>query len=361
MNKHLMIAAALTVVCAVCCPAQTAEAPAAATAKVTLADGSQLLGMPRTVSLALVTVFGKQEIPLAQVAVLDFDKDIAKVKFHNKDILSGKLEGEGFALTTVFKEVSLPYAQIKSVQFFRQRGTTLNAVEPGLLLHVRFDAEDEDLSRFDARMEARNVQIVEGPEGDAMLVGTTDARVTIHLPFVPYKMPEGTIEFWAKLPQARQRFSHVASGQPLFFSIECPRLRYDHHFVFGFVSNNGFARAGLHGRIYGIGDVATHPMGAVSGIADTGLLGNTPDEWHHYTFIWKREGFDFPNVQGKLLALAVNGNIVAAGGDTTPQQFATDECILIIHDKRNSDCSLPIVMSDLKVWDYARLPDKQEE
>ena len=349
---------ALVVWCAVAL-GQAAQAEMALKAKVTLTDGSVIFGVPVAAALAVDTAFGKQEIPLDKVAALHFSTDGVKLTFYNRDVLSGKLGNAALLLQTLFDDnISLDYAFVKAVAFSRQRDISKSVNEPGLLLYVPLDAENQDLALFGARMEAAGVRLVEGPGGNATLLENAEARVTIHLPFSPYAMSEGTIEFWAKLPQARQRFSGVASGQPLFFSIECPRARYEQHFLFGFVSNDGLGGAGLLGRIHGLGQVATHRSGAVSSIAETGLLKDAPDEWHHYALIWKHEGVDFPGARGKALVLAIDGEIVAVADNArNPLQVETDGCRLVIHDKRNSDCSRPVAVSDLKIWSRAKLLD----
>ena len=363
MKKRLAMVALLAVARTCFGQAVPTEAEMAVKAKVTLTDGSVLLGVPRGASLALVTAFGRQEIPLEKVASLEFVKDGVKVGFHNRDVLTGKLEGAALDIQTAFDDsVRLEYALVKAVAFSRQRNIARNANEPGLLLYAPMDTDQQNLDLFGARMEAVNTRIVEGPAGNAMLLDKADAKVTIHLPFSPYMMPEGTVEFWAKLPHARQRFSSVNGGAPLFFNIECPKARYNHHFVFGFTSNDGRGRAGLMGRFHGLAETATHPMGAVSSIAETGLLKDTPDGWHHYAFIWKYEGVDFPDARGKSLVLTVDGAIVAVGDNYhNPQQAETDGCRLVIHDihdKRSADSPLPIAMSDLKIWGYAKPPEQ---
>ncbi|MCL1920679.1 MAG: hypothetical protein FWG50_06315 [Kiritimatiellaeota bacterium] len=365
MNKHLTIATILMAVYAVRCVAQTetAEAPVV-NAKVTLADGSQLLGASRAVPIALTTSFGKMQIPLEHISALDFNKDGAKVKFHNRDVLSGKLDGEVFELTTVFKEVKLPYTQMKSVQFSKQHGSAIaNMDEQGLLLHVRFDADDEDLSRFNARMETRNVQIVEGPEGDAMLLGSENAAAIITLPFTPYRMNEGTIEFWAKISQPDQRWRDGV--QPWFFNVDLHEKYPGCHFGLGFAINNGNGMGGLICHAMGI-LASTHRFGAVSTVEGSGVLGDTPDGWHHYAMIWKRDGLDFAGADGKALLVKVDGRIVASTGSGVGAIPPDIEHIpgigtrFIIHDPRSTHLH-PFAMAGLKIWDHAKLPDKQVE
>ena len=362
MKKQFSWLALLAIMSASCCLGQTpkTEEAVAVSAKVTLADGSQLLGTPRVSSLALVTGFGKQEIPLAQIATLEFVKDGVKVGFSNKDVLSGKLEDTSFEIKTVFKEVRFGWAQIKSIQFSKQRDAAKNADEQGLLLHALLDVDNEDLSRFGASLEARNVLIVEGKNGNGMLLDSPDAKVSIKLPFSPYIMPEGTIEFWAKLPQPQRRFG--GGGQPWLFNIQCLESNYISHFVFGFTDNDGCGSGGLVGAIHGLTRVGTHRAGGVSSVAETGLLGDTPDGWHHYAFVWKRDGIDDPDAKGKILLLMVDGKVVASSNKMMPPfpnevlPDSNSNVYLVIHDSA-SDCTRPIAMSDLKIWDHAKRPD----
>ena len=358
MKKQLMIVGA--VVSAACCSAQTAkpETDIVVKARITLADGSQFLGSPRFASFVLVMDFGKLEIPLSHVSTLDFTKDAVKVGFYNKDTLSGKLEGTSFAFDTIFNEANLEYAQIKSMKFSKQRDVSQSAKAPGLLLYAPLDTDTASHDAFGARIETKKIRIVEGNAGNAMLLDSADAKLTIHLPFSPHTMSEGTIEFWAKLPQPRQRFNSNG-GQPWFFNIEGPGRNYDRHFVFGFTANDSAGKGGLVGRIHGVATTGTHYPGSVSNIAETGLLRETPDGWHHYAIIWNVDGVDFPDARGKSLALTVDGKIVAVAnksnnGEVRPTE--TEGFRLVVHDG-NSDCTRPVAISDLKIWKHAKLPD----
>jgi len=380
MTRQVQVLMRVLLAGAVCCLTQTpgagAEADIVIKAKVTLLDGSQFFGTPRFSSVALVMDFGKLDIPLGKVASLNFFKeksrvgaynivkDSVKVGFANKDILSGKLDGATLEFNTIFNDVRLELQQIKSIAFFKQRDIARAASDPGLLLYAPLDMEQSDLSVFGVCMEAQKARVVEGHLGDALLLDSADARITLHLPFSPYTMPEGTIEFWAKLPQPRQHFSG-GKGQPWFFSVETSGGRSNNQFFFGFAGSDTTGKAGLVGRIYGLAAAGTHTAGAVSNIAETGLLRDTPDGWHHYAIIWKADGVDFPDARGKALVLTVDGRIVAVAdkdnnGTLTARQAGTDDFRLVIHDG-NSDCTRPVAMSDLKIWSHAKQPKPPEE
>ena len=327
--------------------------------RATLTDGSQLQGVPKLTTLTLVTTFGKHDIPLALVAALDFTKEGAKVRFHNKDVLSGKLENASLEIKTIFNDVRLDFAQLKSVQFSTQRGGGRVMNEPGLLLHALLDSDSEDLGLFDARLEARNVRIIEGREGsNAMLLDSEDTQVIIHLPFAPYPMPEGTVEFWAKIANPHKRFNG-GYKQPLFFNIECQELNYRNHFFFGFSSNNGSGGGGLGGSLYGSASIATHTAGAVASVAETGVLGDTPDGWHHYAVVWKRDGFEFPEAQGKTFLLAVDGKVIVSAGSrgvANVQEAVGKKTQCMLHEKKYFDPAASIAMADFKIWDHAKFP-----
>ena len=361
MKKLILASYALAIACLAYCDTPPPETGFTVASKVTLSDGSQIAGTPLFADIALVTSFGKHRIPLKYVASLDLHKDGAKIGFANKDVLSGTLGGESFRIATIFGEVTLAYAQIRKVSFATRRNARGGAEAPGLLLHAVLDSEDEDLAAFDARMKAQNVRIVDSPTGKGMLLETVDAKLKIQLPFSPYAMSEGTIEFWAKLPKPYQSFLS-GGGQPFFFNITTPALRYNDHFLFGFCGNDGNAKAGLIGRAFGI-VAGTHPFGSVNTISATGLLDNAPDGWHHYAFIWKRDGVDFPTVAGKQLVFTIDGKIVASNDRMVDnlehyRNLAKDNGMgysLDVHDEA-SDCSRPIAISDIKIWDYAKLP-----
>ncbi|MCL1920057.1 MAG: hypothetical protein FWG50_03105 [Kiritimatiellaeota bacterium] len=351
---------------AACCFGQAPEAkPEAAgdfavNAKVTLADGSLLQGALRSPSLALATGFGMAEIPFAQIAALDFGKGGVTVKFRNRDVLSGKPEGAALELRTVFKDVRLDYAHVKAVQVLSD-GNGARGAEAGLLLHAALDAEDEDLTPYGAHMQAKSARVTEGPDGNgALLLDSPAAAVTIDLPFSPYTMPEGTIEFWARLPEPHQRFTG-SNGQPWFFNFECPEMNYTGHFIFGFTSNDGTGGGGLIVRQHGLAAAKTHASGAVPSVVSTGLLGDTPGGWHHYSVVWNREGLDFPGVTGRgIILMTVDGRVVGSGDsayygnrvDTRETEGKKVRCV--IHGKNSEDT--PLAMSDLKIWDHAKLP-----
>ena len=358
MKKQLILMTMLAG--AMCCSAQTkkAEPEIAVKTKVVLVDGSQFFGTPRFTSLTLVMDFGKLAIPLDKVASLSFAKGEVKVGFYNKDTLSGKLEGTTLAFDTVFNEARLEYSQIKSLTFTKQRNVVRDADEPGLLLYAPLDTADVNLDLFGARMTVKGGRVVEGIQGDAMLLDSPEAQMTFDLPFSPYQMPEGTVEFWAKLPQPHRKFDGRNNGQPWFFNLESQANRLTRHFVFGFTANDGNGRGGLVGRIHGLGVATTHYAGSVSSVTETGLLMDTPDGWHHYALIWKQDGVNFPGARGKALLLVVDGKIVAVG-DKDPTGVARDigaeGTRLVIHDS-HSDNTRPLAMSDLKIWNYAKLP-----
>ena len=346
------------------CEAPKAEADIVVKTKVFLSDGSQFFGTPQFTSITLVLDFGKLIIPLDKVASLDFVKDGVKVGFYNKDTLSGKLEGTTLTFDTVFNEARLTYPQITSIKFSKQRNVTRNTDEPGLLLYVPLDVADTNLDLFGARMVAKGARIVEGIRGNAMLLDSPEATVAINLPFSPHTMPEGTVEFWAKLPQPHRKFGGNG-GQPWFFNVENaedPAGRAGNQFVFGFTANDGTGRGGLVGAIHGFARASTHYAGSVPSVSETGLLMGTPDGWHHYAFIWKQDGVNFPGARGKSLLLVVDGRIVAvadkdpAGGT---HNNGAEGSRLVIHDKY-SDTSRPLGMSDLKIWNYAKLPTVAE-
>ena len=364
MKRHLAIVAIL--VGAACCHGQApkAEDDGAVHAKVNLTDGSQLQGTLRNPALALVTSFGKTEIPLAQIASLEFTKDGATVKFRNRDVLTGTLEGTTFELRTIFNDVRLDRANVKSIQFLGGGKNTPRGTEPGLLLHALLDSDSENLGMFNAYMEATNVRIIEGPAGNnAMLLETEDAKVNIDLPFSPYLMPEGTIECWAKLPQPDQRLVSGIGGQPWFFIIECPGAKYNYNFCLGFTVNDGAGKGGLVGRIYGFSPIGTHSYGTVSTVAGTGILGDTPGGWHHYALVWKRDGLDLPEGGKKTIFLTVDGNMLASAipvyeeGFRDIQESDNNKTRLLIHD-RHTDRTCPLAVSNLKIWDYAKTPEE---
>jgi len=364
MKRQLAIVAMLVGTGVACAAEQEANAEAAVPvrAKVTLRDRSVLTGTPQFSELKLMTGSGEFQIPLPLVSTINFIKGQVKVSFFNKDVLTGTLEGSAFKVETSLGSVDFAYSQIESVAFFSQDGKAAPAATGhGLLLHVPFAADNENLDAFNAQMETLNAQVVEGPDGgNAMLLDSEDAKVAIHLPFSPYRMNEGTIELWVKLPDPHRTFGH-SLGQPWFFNVLLHDAYPGGHLCMGFISNNGHAMGGLVGHMIGI-FAGTHSFGTVATVAETGLLGDTPDGWHHYALIWKKDGMDFPETRGKTLLVTVDGKIVTTSTmtpGTIPPDVEHDPDVgtrLVVRD-HNSDCTRPIVVSDLKIWNYAKQPE----
>jgi hypothetical protein len=87
-------------------------------------------------------------------------------------------------------------------------------------------------------------------------------------------------------------------------------------------------------------------------------LKDTSDGWHHYALIWKQDGVNFPGARGKSLVLVVDGRIVAVADKENTEgtrDKGTEGTRLVVHDA-NSDNTRPLAMSDLKIWNYAKLP-----
>ena len=332
--------------------------------KASLTDGSSLLGTPYFTSLTLATDFGKPQIPLALVSTLDIGRDGVKVTFVNKDVLSGTLEDSAFKIAASFGDVTLEYAQIRTMTFSLQRSAAQG--EAGLLLHVPLNRVDENLDIFDARMETKNVRIVDGERGRAMAFDPTasNAKATIQLPFSPYTMNEGTIEFYGRVPNPYQS----PSGNGLeFFNVASDGYTYNNQFTLFFALNGNLrGKSGLTGTLPGL-HAATHDPYVITSVASTGLFGDTPDGLQHYAFIWKRDGVDFSGYKGKKLLLAVDGKIVASteasaelhdySRDFSKSLDSNPRLYIPCQDINKSPRLLPFEMSDLKIWNYAKLPE----
>jgi len=351
---------ALLAVAGVSCALAQAQAAAPVRVKVTLLDHSHVLGTPQLTELALTTTFGEKRIPLNLVSTLVFDKGQAKLTLTSKDILTGTLDGAVLKLITSFGVQPIPYTQIASVTFAGPGAAFAPAGhEQGLLLHAPLDAPDASLAAFKATLETQNAITIDGPLGNkALLFETPDASASIDLPTSPYVMPEGTIEFWAKLPQPRRPFGD-GRNQLLLFAVEQEQHQNFYPLILGFNANSGDGKGGLVGIIWGFPSAGT---GGGLTVEDTGLLGDTPDGWHHYAFIWKWDGLEFPEAQGYVLSLAIDGKVVASTSEA-PYSKDFEHLRLVeaagrflIHGGTKHDNRHPVAMSELKIWDHAKLP-----
>ena len=326
-----------------------------------LADGSVVKGTPLFPALVMNTSFGRQEIPLRLIASVEFSDNGLKVRFRNNDVLSGKTARKFYGLETVFGKAHLPYGQLKRMNF----APNGEAGKSGLLLSAALGSPNENLEKFGAKMEAKNVKIVEGRNGGkAMGFHTKESTAAISLPFSPYAMKEGTVEFWARFTDPYKTFSG-GGGQPWFFNITSPAFDVQCHFVCGFTNNDGLGKGGFTGRRPNGGfHAGTHSFGSAPNVSATRLLGDTPGGWHHYAYIWKEDGVDFPEAKGSNLVLAIDGKVVASSGRTAAKPNLTPEFVkkmvsdnrFVIHDE-NSDLNYFMEMSDLKIWNLAKIPN----
>jgi len=381
MNKPFLSLALLAAVSmAVCIPQDAdAQADAPTKVKVVLRDKSQLVGTPGVSSLELAAGFGKISVPLAQITLLTFTKDGVTVRLANKDVLTGTLAGTAFEVETTFGKVSFPYAQIESVQPVAAGARNVDN-RKGLLLHAQLDSDTEDLSAFNARLEVNNVQVVEGRDGKALLLGAEGTKAFIDLPFSPYTMPEGTIEFWAKLPQPKLKMNYGGQALRLFTVRHKPGDDFP-ALCLAFDENCVGLKGGLRGLIWGGPLAGTHSPHQVSSVKEIEALNDAPDGWHHYAFIWKWDGLDFPEVQektfgfqkdqlpGNVLLLTIDGKPVASAGKTLGAEEGGPFSNQYAH-LRNPEITsrlfffgdghyhraFPLALSDLKIWDHARLP-----
>ena len=352
--------------------AATADASVPMKVRLLLADKSQVMGTPLFSAFDLTAAYGKVSIPIELIAAVNFggwttESKCVKVNFVNKDILTGILDGSSLQFETVFGKVHFDYSKIKSLTFFKQG--TIGQQESGLLLHVPLDAEDTNLTMFNASMETKNISIVEGRNGNAMLFGSPDASATIDLPFSPYTMQEGTIEFWAKLPEPNRRIRSNFNSL-WFFYLKHEDFKHGLPFTFSFNENSGEGRAGLVGVICGFSHAGSHAFGNMSSVASTKLLGDTPDGWHHYSFLWKWAGFEeaheFAENQKQVILIAVDGKVVASGCElpTSKDYFLSNsvksKCRFVIHDGWRYANDHPVMMADLKIWAQAQLPPLEQ-
>jgi hypothetical protein len=128
------------------------------------------------------------------------------------------------------------------------------------------------------------------------------------------------------------------------------------------------------GYIWGFALATTHPAGQVSSVEAIDAFKDAPDDWHHYAFIWKNDGLDFPEIQdkkfgfnhfelpGTVILLTVDGKPIASAGKTLDSEDwnylrnTASPCRLFFYDDKHPGRPHPKAISDLKIWDHAKLP-----
>ena len=177
--------------------------------------------------------------------------------------------------------------------------------DPDLVFHCTFDGDASIRSpKAGSAGTIAGATYREGKIGKALYVPAKSAVATF--PF-PEGLPteQGTIEFWGKIEDRKEVFSHA--GDPYMFSFV--NSRGGIVFEFHFNSNNGSGKSGI---IFGLpgGDGCASYVG---GSRYSAILGSEDTfGWHHYEVSWNSNGFGGCTCTEDNIILIVDG--VKRGG-----------------------------------------------
>jgi hypothetical protein len=144
-------------------PAPVSTQPAVPQLRVSLADGSRLIGETTLKMLALRSeALGKLEIPLEKVRSIKLSKDreSAAIVLANGDKVQGGFVATTVALRTIFGPVTVPLAQVTDLE------VSLRAIDAGLanglVAHYPFQEDAKDRSGNENHGEVTGAVFEEG-------------------------------------------------------------------------------------------------------------------------------------------------------------------------------------------------------
>lgn len=93
--------------------------------RVSLRDGSLLVGSPDWRTLKLNTAFGELQMPVSSIVRIDLTNGsngvVLSVLLTNRDVISGSCKAKELELNTSFGVVALPLAQVRTMDFTPSR------------------------------------------------------------------------------------------------------------------------------------------------------------------------------------------------------------------------------------------------
>lgn len=317
---------------------------ATTTAKVSLQDGSVLVGEPVKDEVKLDFVFGQLALKVVDIARLDrVDTNTVKVTLTNNDLLSGTPRFEVFPLSTSFGTVKPSIALVKNIAFSQGR----DGKEAGLVLACGMESREEIEAAGGA---FRNATFVEGVDGMAVSLpgGKNPMEFLIgdNLPDVG----RGCVEFRARILQVEKVED---GGQELNLAVLRPQSEPAHvYFRYTFTHNDGLGHGGLVGKCFDNVAFGTQPFGTPFRIRD--IIDGDPADWHHYMIAWDENGI---NDKPETMILFIDGKR-SCSSTTKPyvvrgRAWATGQTTLTLADSWTTPQSA-VVIDDLKVWDHAK-------
>ena len=112
-------------------------------------DGTSVVGVVRTESVPLTTIYGRVDLPTALITGVRFEGEsrVAKVSVVNDDRLSGQIDAPPFRLLSAIGELQVPWKDVQAIAV--EKGVTEEAIAFAPVLHrpVSFEIALHDGSR----------------------------------------------------------------------------------------------------------------------------------------------------------------------------------------------------------------------
>ena len=315
------------------------------TAKVSLEDGSVIVGVPITDQLKFDFIFGDLALKVVDIARIQrAGTNTVKVALRNNDLLTGTPRFGELALKTTFGTVKPSIELVKGIAFTHDKGGS----EAGLVLACGMESREEIEA---AGGSFQNATFAEGVNG--MAVALPGGKNPVEF-LIGDKLPDvgrGCVEFRARILQPAWVED---GGQELNLAVLRPQSEPAHvYFRYTFTHNDGMGHGGLVGKCFDNVAFGTHPFGTPFRIRD--IIDGDPAAWHHYTIAWDENGI---NGEPETMILFVDGKRICSS-TAKPHvvrgtAWATGRTTLTIADP----CTTPqsaVIIDDLKVWDRANL------
>ncbi len=314
------------------------------TVKVSLQDGSVLIGEPIREAVKVGVLFGDLILEVSDIFRIDrVGTNTVKVTLKNNDLLTGTPRFDEFSLKTSFGTVEPAIELVKEIVFTHGR----KGMEPGLVLSCGMESREEIEA---AGGSFQNATFVEGVSGKAISLPDGSNPVKF---LIGEKIPDigrGCVAFWARILQPEKV---EQGGQELNLAVLRPQFEPAHvYFRFAFTHNEGSGHGGLVGKCFDNVTFGTHRFGVPFRIRD--IIAGDPAAWHHYAISWDEHGIDGGDetmilfVDGKRVCSSrIKPHVIRGRG------WATGPTALTLLDPWTTPQSAAIV-DELKVWDYAK-------
>jgi hypothetical protein len=161
--------------------------PAGMRLAVDLSDGSRVIGVPENNSIRLRTDFVELVIPLANIDLANWkpDRQTASIRFHNGDLLSGRVIPEPFQLRTLFGAATISMEHVVAFECLPADIHVSRPLFDDLILHYSFDVEPDGNAVVNAAQDKHHgefngaVWTREGDRGGVFSFSQSGDQITI--------------------------------------------------------------------------------------------------------------------------------------------------------------------------------------